>query len=292
MSDYDRPYRTSGRKRKTEGKSSVTLTQMIVAAAIIAAVCIVKITSPSSFSQMELLFEEIMADNRTYEKVAEVFNSFGSGVPVDDLAADQDGATEEYETYTDESESYEQNQEMGIGAPEEDTEMDLNPVPTAVVFPASFAAASDDDGTYGIEPPASCTYSAFALTTEISYPLECDGEVSSEFGYRDDPFTGDRSFHKGIDIAAPHGTAILAAFDGMVIETGENDSSGKYVLVQHDNGLVTAYYHCSRICTELGMMVRHGEKIAEVGSTGNSTGPHLHFEIRIDGVRYDPAYVL
>lgn len=119
------------------------------------------------------------------------------------------------------------------------------------------------------------------------------GRISSKFGFRDDPFTGERKFHGGMDIATPTGTPIAAVYGGRVIKAVESDTGyGNHIIIRHSDGLITIYGHCSKLLVETGTVVRAGEIIAEVGSTGNSTGPHLHFEARINGVKVSPAYLV
>lgn len=95
--------------------------------------------------------------------------------------------------------------------------------------------------------------------------------------------------HKGIDLAAPTGAPIVAAASGTVVFAGAASGFGRLVLISHGGGVVTAYGHMSKIKTHVGAHVRAGELIALVGSAGHSTGPHLHFEVRINGVAVNPA---
>ena len=118
------------------------------------------------------------------------------------------------------------------------------------------------------------------------------GKVSSGFGVRIHPITGERSCHTGLDIAAPTGTPIAAAYSGTVLETGRTDGRGNYIRLQHSDTLQTMYCHLSQIDVQEGDAVEAGDTIGLVGSTGMSTGPHLHFEVWIDGVRCNPVYVL
>ncbi len=126
----------------------------------------------------------------------------------------------------------------------------------------------------------------------FSWPVTEDYPVTSTFGYRTDPFTGETKYHGGIDVAAPEGTPILAAADGTVTEANGTDSYGGgygyYVKVQHEGGYVSVYAHASRIAVTAGQVVKKGQVIAYIGSTGRSTGNHLHWEIWKDGVRVDP----
>ena len=94
--------------------------------------------------------------------------------------------------------------------------------------------------------------------------------------------------HKGVDLSAPMGTNIFAAMDGQVVASGRQKDYGNFVAVDHGNGVVTLYAHCNRNFVEAGDIVRRGQKIAEVGRTGNATGPHLHFELRLDGIPQNP----
>jgi murein DD-endopeptidase MepM/ murein hydrolase activator NlpD len=127
-------------------------------------------------------------------------------------------------------------------------------------------------------------WDAFPGRRPITY-----GRMSSSFGNRLDPFTRHPSFHPGLDLVAPTGTPILAAAKGRVIHAGPMPGYGNAVDIDHGNGYITRYAHASKIEVRIGQTVRSGEEIAKVGSTGRSTGPHLHFEVRMDGRAVDPA---
>jgi murein DD-endopeptidase MepM/ murein hydrolase activator NlpD len=115
---------------------------------------------------------------------------------------------------------------------------------------------------------------------------------ASSFGWRLDPFTGRQAFHEGIDFAATVGTPIIAAAGGVVIAAEYHHDFGNMVEVDHGNDIVTRYAHASRLWVKVGDIVRRGQHIADVGSTGRSTGPHLHFEVRVRGVAQDPSKFL
>ena len=134
----------------------------------------------------------------------------------------------------------------------------------------------------------SCSIAPLLTTARPFRPVK-EGTLSSSFGYRIHPITGEEGIHTGVDIAAEEGEPISAAFYGTVLETGENKGYGKYVVMEHAGGLRTLYAHCLEIAAEEDMVLRPGDVIAYVGSTGSSTGPHLHFEIRLNGLRCDPA---
>lgn len=113
-----------------------------------------------------------------------------------------------------------------------------------------------------------------------------NGTISSAFGERDG------KFHQGLDIAAAADTPITASLTGTVKEAGENNSYGKYVLLDHGSGIETRYAHCNVLSVKQGDVVKAGDVIAKVGSTGESTGPHVHLELLINGTPYNPQTVL
>ena len=118
------------------------------------------------------------------------------------------------------------------------------------------------------------------------------GRVTSFYGFRIHPLTAADDFHRGLDIAAPSGAGIHTPLPGRVAEIGESAIYGNYVTLDHGNGCQTTYCHCAEIIAEQGANLRKGELIARVGSTGISTGPHLHFEVQKNGVYFNPAWVV
>ncbi|NNJ99260.1 MAG: M23 family metallopeptidase [Desulfatitalea sp.] len=119
------------------------------------------------------------------------------------------------------------------------------------------------------------------------------GWVTSTFAYRQSPFTGKREFHTGLDIANKHGTKIVATADGVVSFAGTNGAFGKTVVIDHGYGLVTRYAHLQEGLKKKGEPVRRGEVIARMGNTGRTTGPHLHYEVRLNGMPVNPSkYIL
>ena len=114
--------------------------------------------------------------------------------------------------------------------------------------------------------------------------------MTSNFGWRQDPFGEDQSFHHGLDMGVPTGTSVLAFGAGEVEYIGESDIYGQYLQIDHGNGVKSFYAHCSKLCVRQGQEVEAGEKVAESGETGNATGPHLHLELKKDGIFLNPAY--
>ncbi len=115
-----------------------------------------------------------------------------------------------------------------------------------------------------------------------------NGWVTSGFGYRISPFTGKRTMHLGIDVASPTGTPIFAPADGVVIFTGSKDGFGNFIMIAHGYGIVSRYGHNAQNMVQPGQRVTRGEQIATVGMSGRTTGPHLHYEVVVDGRTENP----
>jgi murein DD-endopeptidase MepM/ murein hydrolase activator NlpD len=131
------------------------------------------------------------------------------------------------------------------------------------------------------------TQDTIAASIPTGKPVE-SGWVSSFYGYRVDPFNGKKTFHEGIDIAGKEGSEVLAVADGIVTWVGERGGYGTLVEVDHGNGYVTRYAHNKATEVEKGQRVARGETVALMGSTGRSTGPHVHFEVLRDGKHVNP----
>ena len=159
----------------------------------------------------------------------------------------------------------------------------------------------EQQGSGGLYPLATVPFSETKAPDGMSFrqivsnqklctPLT--GQITSHFGYRNHPITGKPDFHTGIDIANVEGIAIHCAADGKVTEAGWSEIYGNYLVVAHSSNFKTKYAHCSRLIAEQGDVLRRGERIALVGSTGISTGPHLHFECIVEELRCDPLWML
>lgn len=138
------------------------------------------------------------------------------------------------------------------------------------------------------------TASAAKVTNgEFGWPSASSTRVTSEFNpNRKNPVTGVWRAHKGMDIGAPHGSDVLASKDGTVVTAKWNNGYGYYITINHGNGIATLYAHNSKLLVKAGDTVKKGQVIAKVGSTGNSTGPHIHFEVIVDGVQKNPRNYL
>lgn len=151
------------------------------------------------------------------------------------------------------------------------------------------------DGRYFIHLPEDRldqTTRAFFLDVKMKTPIDRYW-LSSDYGYRPSPFNGKQQFHRGIDMAAPEGTKVYACKTGTVAQIVKMDSTfGNYIVIKHVNGLTSIYAHLSKIEVKTGQTVTTGQEIGLVGQTGQVTGPHLHFEIRLNGQPTDPgAYI-
>lgn len=122
----------------------------------------------------------------------------------------------------------------------------------------------------------------------FKWPAPSWTRISSDYGWRMHPTLGVEKFHNGVDMAAPGGSPILAAYDGEVIGAGYNSAMGNYIMINHGGGLITIYMHASALYVSKGTMVARGQKIAAVGTTGRSTGNHLHFGVRLNGDYVSP----
>lgn len=119
------------------------------------------------------------------------------------------------------------------------------------------------------------------------------GWMTSRFGHRTSPFTGRKELHKGVDIANRQGTAILATANGIVSYAGKKGAMGNVIVIDHGHGMVTRYAHLSKALKKSGEQVKRGDIIAQMGSSGRSTGPHLHYEVHLNGVPVNPSkYIL
>ena len=139
--------------------------------------------------------------------------------------------------------------------------------------------------------PAHISLERITISDTVTKPLD-SARVSSLFGYRCNPVSGKYSFHSGYDLAAPHGANIYAMYSGKVTTASYDNGYGNYIIIEHDSGFQSLYAHCSELLCAKGDSVESGERIALVGSTGNSTGAHLHVEFRCGGKRFDPEWIL
>ena len=140
------------------------------------------------------------------------------------------------------------------------------------------------------DPPEGFSLETYVPEQPLYSPVQ--GTLTSGYGYRDNPVNGQEDFHAGLDIAVAEGTPVHCALAGQVVQAGFNRIRGNYIMVRHANGVQTLYQHLSCGFVRAGESVEQGQVIASAGSTGMSTGAHLHFELVYNGVRYDPSAAL
>lgn len=153
------------------------------------------------------------------------------------------------------------------------------------------AAAAQKNTTSSSGTSGSAGASVVSGNGTFTHPCP-GGYISSGFGYRTQPIAGASTNHKGIDFAAATGTPIYAAAEGTVISAGYAGNAGNLLVISHGNGLLTYYMHCNAIYVSAGQKVSRGQNVAAVGTTGNSTGPHLHFQVMLNGTPVNPANYL
>ena len=142
-----------------------------------------------------------------------------------------------------------------------------------------------------LDVPSNVRLDRLDFGSDFVKPLR-KARVTSRFDYRVNPVTGRYVFHTGMDLGAASGSDIMAMKSGRVVSAKYNGGYGNVVILEHSGGIRTLYAHCSRLLVKAGEKVSKGQVIARVGSTGNSTGPHLHIEFRKGGKRYDPEWVI
>lgn len=242
-----------GRDKSGDAVARLTVVQLIACLLVIGAVFAVKKLSPSGFETVRSSYKNAMQYSMDARDVwAKIKDAANFVFEPAGVLSDETNSEAESETHSDVTAAT-----LGKGSPELNVEANK------------------------------MSFSPYYTTMSACKPVS--GRISSPFGRREDPFTGEESLHSGLDIAAELGSPVSAAFYGTVTKVGEDDIAGKYILLSHADGLETFYCHCSEIVAELGAVIRQGETIALIGSTGMATGPHLHFEVRINGIKYDPA---
>jgi murein DD-endopeptidase MepM/ murein hydrolase activator NlpD len=147
---------------------------------------------------------------------------------------------------------------------------------------------STTDSAFDLQKMISSLSHQKTLLSSIPSIVPVDGWITSGFGFRKSPFTGESVYHRGMDVAAPVGAPIHAPADGVVVFSGRKDGFGNFVMIAHGYGVVTGYGHNAQNFVTSGQVVKRGEQVAAVGQTGRTTGPHVHYEIWVNGKPVDP----
>lgn len=265
----------NGKKKGTaeEQVSPVLTVQMVFCLLVVLFVLLTKSFSPATFEKLEQAYRGMLTEGISLTSSGELFR-FAS-LRIDDLR--------------------QQLREV-LARLDGDEKANSDSSGSSQVQPQDQAGEPSElgqGGQYEITHADYLKTVTLADYTLSDYPyLPVEGTLTSPFGYRIHPITGKTDFHTGVDLAAPLGTEIGAAWAGVVAETGTDSINGNYVKVIHSSTVCTSYNHLSQINVAVGQRLSRGQTLGLVGSTGVSTGPHLHFELLIDGIRVDPAKAL
>jgi murein DD-endopeptidase MepM/ murein hydrolase activator NlpD len=297
----DRPRRTQKPSRKHRNKPSgwqVVAVQSISCVVVILIVVLFKMIGGSAFEQLRQSFNKSIMSNSLMATIAalletpseksETGSSSGSASTVAGESAGDVDSTEEPADNAADTSSGADNSETGAA------QTSKTGGETSAANDLSDAAGGNDievSERKVFYAPAGATFAPLAINRLPNNPLQ-NGKITSCFGYRENPLNGEESFHQGLDIAADMNSPVAAMFFGVVTEVGTSSSYGNYITIYHGGGIEALYAHCSKILADRGAVVRAGEIVAQVGSTGSSTGPHLHVEIRVNGIAYDPLWIL
>ena len=279
FADEDEPRRkTSGKpKNKTDYLIRLMLLQCLICGLIISGVFITSKISPATFERIKEDYARIMQKDMSAGEFADDIKNaasyFTSQADVLQASSNEVKAeiTEEYTIESFEVIGDETGETVAVGE----------------IVPEG----SGGGDMQGKEAAKGTSFAPYYVSVDPVLPVK-NARITSKFGYRTNPVSGNYGFHTGLDLAAAEGTPVAASFYGRGVETGSSDVWGNYVLLEHSESFCTYYCHLSEIYVNEGAVIRQGETIGLVGSTGWSTGPHLHFEVRINGVRVNPETLL
>lgn len=284
-SRYPRHAMTAKRKRKsvreTGSYRDKLVKQVMISVLVLMIVGIVKNANTSVTNYLCDKLSEILSQNIETQSVYDQMEGFINKVlkKDDTTPVKEDGNTGKN---LPENGSGSNTDEKGTGGmPEEQSQNTLStPAPSPKPTSTPQALAKSDTSSQAVSPAA--------VTVKSPFITPAEGALGSPFGERIDPYTKSTKMHKGIDIEAGQGASIKAAAAGEVMDAAYEKTLGNYIKIQHDASTSTVYAHCSQLIAKKGQKVKQGDIIAKVGSTGQSTGAHLHFEIWKDGKAVNP----
>lgn len=307
----ERPRRTQHSNEQRKNKSSgwqLIAVQSISCVVVILITLLFRVIGGSSFAQLRESFNKSIMSNSILATLAALIES--PSKDSDDKTPGSDTTTEGSTTSANESTDEEGNgagettnstktgttgtSSTGTGSAGTGTSQSSATSASKISAGTTKAAGGNDIPVTQrkvLYAPEGATFAPIKINRIAYKPLE-SGKITSIFGYRENPIGGGESFHQGLDIGAPQGSPIAAMYFGVVTEVGQSASYGNYVKIYHGNGIKVLYAHCSQILVNADAVIRAGEIVARVGSTGDSTGPHLHIEVILNGIAYDPAGVI
>lgn len=262
-------------KKKTDPKLNILFLQIIACAIVLLAALVIKLVGGDFYNELRVLYIATFEDKTSVSEVLDAAKGFFWSNP------DNGGGSREP---TSENSS-------DISQTSTDSVSENTPASEDEVSALQQGEEEDDVTAYIFDFNTVRSVMNMSGGKANSMLMPVYGPITSPFGFRNHPITGVYSMHGGIDIGAPYGTDIRSAAAGKVKEVARSSSYGLYVIIDHQN-FETLYAHCSSIKVNEGETVSKGDIIANVGSTGISTGPHLHFEVRVGGCKINPEWVL
>ncbi len=258
-------------------RGGVLAVQCIACAVLVLLALLLRAAGGEAFAELRRRFNDGVARNELLSALAALWDGDPESAVSGVLREQNDGIADAPESSAPDSST-----PSNDGGTSGDSAAESSNVPSAAGTSPSAAQ------TAGFAPPAGAA--AVALTVRgLPVPPLPSGTLTSGYGYRTDPLTGARAFHRGVDIAAPAGTPVAAMLFGRVAAVGESGSLGHFIRIDHGDGVEVLYAHCSRVLAAEGAVVRAGETVALVGSTGRSTGAHLHVQVSAAGTVFGPA---
>lgn len=274
----EEPSKAKSPKNKTDYLIRLILLQCVLCILIAGSIFAVSKISSSAFEVMKTDFKNIMDKDMSAGEVVQEIKDAAQLV----MASSGKTAGEENE-----EKKLVPSLESPVSSYEVISDETGETVAVGEILPEGSGGGDMEDGIAA----KGTSFASYSVNADAAVPVK-NARITSRFGYRTNPVSGNYGFHTGLDLAAAEGTPIAASFYGEVVETGESDVWGKYVLMRHSESFETYYCHMSEIYVKEGAVIRQGETVGLVGSTGWSTGPHLHFEVRINGIRVDPEILL
>lgn len=288
----ERPYRSERRrsaahptKKSSLAGLQVILVQSLSCVVVIAIVLLLKVLGGSAYEQLRKSFNDSMMDNTFAAALAALFHDEdgGKGTPSSGTSTGPSGTT------TAPAGAVSVGTTTGTGAGT--TTAGTGSTVTAGTKAAIGGLEIPVDEPRVLYAPAGASFGKLQINRLAHLPLD-SGKVTSYFGYRKNPTKEGNGFHMGMDIGAPAASPIAALYFGEVKETGTSATYGNFIKLYHGGGMEVLYAHCSEIVAQKGAVIKPGEVVAKVGSTGDSSGNHLHIEVRMNGIAYDPAYIV
>lgn len=269
--------RSGPQERKKNSLCKIFTMQGIIGCLILLSFCICKIFMPDCFHQFKAVYQAAYKSGEAFKEGADkqiqnTVDFLNSLTPLPKNQTTQESGN------------------TGSTPPDNSQQNATAPAAPGAQGNAAQAAGGEENGVAANTVPANCTLSPIVYTGDKVLPI--NGVITSYFGEREYPLNGENDFHNGVDIAAAENTPILAMSDGIVKIAHFQESYGNYVRIVHADGFESLYAHCNALAVKAGDTVHKGQVIGYVGSTGASTGFHLHFSIAKDGIWINPITAL